>query len=47
MLRMPARCTLLRFAVAALLLCSAVSQRVNVKISDSAHQEARSNEIDW
>ena len=47
MRRLPARCTLLRVAVAAVLLCSAVSQRVNVKISDSAHQEARSNEIDW
>ena len=44
---LPARCVLLRFAVAAGLLSCALAQRVNVKISDSAHQEARSNEIDW
>ena len=44
---LPARCMLLRFAVAAGLLSCALAQRVNVKISDSAHQEARSNEIDW
>jgi hypothetical protein len=49
--RMPAaarvQCTLLRLAVAALLVSGAATQRVNVQISDHVQHEARSNEIDW
>jgi hypothetical protein len=44
---MRVQCTLLRLALAALLLSGAATQRVNVKISDHVQQDARSNEIDW